>query len=160
LGIALVCANAILAVAPAHAQSGYPDRPVRIVLPYGPGGVADVTTRIVGQRLSERLGQQFVIEDKAGPRRHIAVPAGLASTPRGYTLMMTGNNNAIAKSLFKALPYDPLRDFAPISTMAFFEMLIATRIGSPLKSVADVVAAARANPDRFNFGTVLPGSTQ
>jgi putative tricarboxylic transport membrane protein len=159
-GIALVGAHAILSAVPAAAQSGYPDRPVRIVLPYGPGGVADVTTRIVGQRLSERLGQQFVIENKPGAGGIIAVQAGLASPPDGYTLMMTGNNNAIARSLFKALPYDPLRDFAPVSTMAFFEMLVATRTGSPLKSIADVVAAARANPDRFNFGTVLPGSTQ
>ncbi len=146
--------------APACAQSSYPDRPVRIIVPYGPGGVADVTTRIVGQRLSERLGQQFVVENRPGAGGIAAAQAGLAAAPDGYTLTMTGNNNAISMSLFKALPYDPLRDFAPISTMAFFDMLIATKAGSPLKTVADVIAAVRANPERFNFGTVAPGSTQ
>jgi putative tricarboxylic transport membrane protein len=160
VAVALCVASGLPRPQSACAQSAYPDRPVRIMVPYGPGGVADVTTRIVGQRLSERLGQQFVIENRPGAGGILASQAGLAAPADGYTLTMTGNNSAIAKSLFKSLPFDVLRDFAPISTMAFFEMLIVTRANSPLKTVQDVVAAARANPEGFNFGTVAPGSTQ
>lgn len=160
LGATAACACDVLAHGPARAQSGYPDRPVRIIVPYGPGGVADVTMRIVAQKLSERLGQQFIVENRPGAGAIIAAQAGLSAPPDGYTLSMTGNNHAISASLFKTLPYDTLRDFAPISTTTFFDILIATRAGSPLKTVQDVVAAARADPAHFNFGTVAPGSTQ
>jgi tripartite-type tricarboxylate transporter receptor subunit TctC len=160
LAAAVIGATAVLAHDPVWAESGYPDHPVRIIVPYGPGGVADVTMRIVAQKLSERLGQQFIVENRPGAGAIIAAQAGLSALPDGYTLSMTGNNHAISASLFKALPYDTLRDFAPISTTTFFDVLIATRAGSPLKSVKDVVAAARADPAHFNFGTVAPGSTQ
>ncbi len=152
--------DGVLTRDPAWAQSGYPDRPVRIIVPYGPGGVADVTMRIVAHKLSERLGQQFIVENRPGAGAIIAAQAGLSAPPDGYTLSMTGNNHAISASLFKALPYDTLRDFAPISTTTFFDILIATRAGSRLKTVTDVVSAARADPAHFNFGTVAPGSTQ
>jgi tripartite-type tricarboxylate transporter receptor subunit TctC len=160
LAAAVIGATAVLAHDPVWAESGYPDHPVRIIVPYGPGGVADVTMRIVAQKLSERLDQQFIVENRPGAGAIIAAQAGLSTLPDGYTLSMTGNNHAISASLFKALPYDTLRDFAPISTTTFFDVLIATRAGSPLKSVKDVVAAARADPAHFNFGTVAPGSTQ
>jgi tripartite-type tricarboxylate transporter receptor subunit TctC len=160
LGLAAIAAAGCDAARSAHAEGAYPERPVRIIVPYGPGGVADVTTRIIAQRLSERLTQQFIVENRPGAGGIVAVQAGLSGAPDGYTLSLTGNNNAISTSLFKALPYDALRDFAPISTVAFFDMLIATRAGSPLKSVADVIAAVRTNAGGFNFGTVAPGSTQ
>jgi tripartite-type tricarboxylate transporter receptor subunit TctC len=159
-GTMAACALGVLAHVPARADSGYPDRPVRIIVPYGPGGVADVTMRIVAQKLGERLGQQFIVENRPGAGAIIAAQAGLSAPPDGYTLSMTGNNHAISASLFKTLPYDTLRDFAPISTTTFFDILMATRAGSPLKTVQDVVAAARADPAHFNFGTVAPGSTQ
>jgi len=160
LGAMAIGTDGVLARDPAWAQSGYPDRPVRIIVPYGPGGVADVTMRIVAHKLSERLGQQFIVENRPGAGAIIAAQAGLSAPPDGYTLSMTGNNHAISASLFKALPYDTLRDFAPISTTTFFDILIATRASSPLKTVTDVVSAARADPAHFNFGTVAPGSTQ
>jgi tripartite-type tricarboxylate transporter receptor subunit TctC len=156
----VVALQGSMAASPARAQSGYPARPVRVIVPYGPGGVADVTTRIVAQSLSDRLGQQFIVENRPGAGGIVAAQAGLAAAPDGYTLSLTGNNNAISTALFKSLPYDALRDFAPISTLAFFDLVIVTRAGSPLKAVPDIVAAERANPGRFNFGTVAPGSTQ
>ena len=160
VGIVVFWLSAFLAPIAAQAQSGYPDHPVRIIVPYGPGGVADVTTRIIAQRLSEKLGQQFVVENRPGAGGIVAAQAGLSAPPDGFTLSLTGNYNAISMSMFKSLPYDILRDFAQISTLAYFDMMIATRANSPLNNVKDILAAARTNPGRFNFGSVAPGSTQ
>ena len=129
-------------------------------MPYAAGGVADVGMRILGEKLSSRLNAQFVIENRPGAGGVIAAQAGAAAAPDGYTLLMTGNNNAIAAALFKALPYNILTDFSSVSTAAFFDLLIVTRAGSPLHSLQDVIAAARANPGKLNFGTINPGSTQ
>jgi tripartite-type tricarboxylate transporter receptor subunit TctC len=147
---------------PAAAQStaGYPNHPVMLIVPYGAGGVADVGMRILGEKLSARLKQQFVIENKPGAAGIVAAQAGATAAPDGYTVLMTGNNNAIAASLFKTLPYNILTDFASVSTASFFDLLIVTRAGSPLHSLRDLVAAAKANPGKLNIGTTLPGSTQ
>ncbi len=147
---------------PAVAQNaaGYPNHPVVLIVPYGAGGVADVGMRLLGEKLGARLKQQFVIENRPGAAGIVAAQAGAAAAPDGYTLLMTGNNNAIAASLFKKLPYDILTDFASVSTAAFFDLLIVTRAGSPLHSLADLVAAAKANPGKLNIGTIVPGSTQ
>jgi tripartite-type tricarboxylate transporter receptor subunit TctC len=131
-----------------------------LIVPYGAGGVADVGMRILGAQLTERLKQQFVIENRPGAAGIVAAQAGATAAPDGYTLLMTGNNNAIARALFKKLPYDILTDFASVSTAAFFDLLVVTRAGSPLKSVKDVIAAAKANPGKINIGTIVPGSTQ
>jgi tripartite-type tricarboxylate transporter receptor subunit TctC len=145
---------------PAAAQSDYPNRPVMLIVPYGPGGVADVGMRILGDKLSGLLKQQFVIENRPGAGGITAAQAGASAAPDGYTTLMTGNNNAIAESLFDKLPYNILTDFASVSTAAFFDLLIVTRAGSPLKSVGDVIAAAKASPGKLNIGTIVPGSTQ
>ena len=120
-----------------RSQSDYPNRPVVLLVPYGPGGVADVGMRMLGDKLSSRLHQQFVIENRPGAAGIVAAQAGAAAAPDGYTLLMTGNNNAIAAALFKSLPYNILTDFASISTAAFFDLLVVTRAGSPLHSVQD-----------------------
>jgi tripartite-type tricarboxylate transporter receptor subunit TctC len=146
--------------APAQAASDYPNRPVMLIVPYSAGGVADVGMRILGEKLSSRLHQQFVIENRTGAAGIVAAQAGASAAPDGYTLLMTGNNNAIAASLFSKLPYNVLTDFASVSTAAFFDVLIVTRAGSPLHSVSDIIAAAKANPGKLNIGTIVPGSTQ
>jgi tripartite-type tricarboxylate transporter receptor subunit TctC len=146
--------------APADAQSGYPNRPVRILVPYGPGGVADTTVRLLAQKLNERLGQQFVIENRPGAGGILAAKAGASAPPDGYTLALTGNGTAISKSLFKSLPYDVLRDFKSVSVMAWLDLTIATKADGPLKTVSDIVAAAKKDPGKLNFGTIAPGSTQ
>jgi tripartite-type tricarboxylate transporter receptor subunit TctC len=156
--VALVLLGAV--AAPGWAEPGYPTRPVRIIVPYGPGGVADTTTRILAQKLSEHFGQQFVIENRPGAGGIIAAKTGAAAAPDGYTLTLTGNGSAISKSLFKSLPYDVLRDFKPISVMAWLDLLIVTKSGGPLNSVGSIIAAAKANPGKLNFGTIAPGSTQ
>ncbi|HEY1542972.1 MAG TPA: tripartite tricarboxylate transporter substrate binding protein [Xanthobacteraceae bacterium] len=138
----------------------YPVRPVMLIVPYAAGGVADTGMRILADKLSAKLGQQIVVDNRPGAGGIIAAKAGSSAAPDGYTLLMTGNNNAISAALFKSLPYNILTDFASVSTVSFFDLLIVTRAGSPLRSMADVVAAARANPGKLNIGTINPGSTQ
>jgi tripartite-type tricarboxylate transporter receptor subunit TctC len=152
----------MLTAAPSAAQtaSPYPTHPVMLIVPYSAGGVADVGMRILADKLSQRLHQQFVIENRPGAAGIVAAQTGAAAAPDGYTLLMTGNNNAIAVSLFNKLPYNILTDFASVSTASFFDLLLVTRAGSPLHSVADVVNAAKANPGKLNIGTIVPGSTQ
>ena len=160
---AIAAALSVLATAlPLRAlgDSDYPTRPVTLIVPYGAGGVADVGMRIIGDKLSSKLGQQFVVENRPSAGGVVAAQAGASAAPDGYTLLMTGNNTAIAAALFKSLPYNVLNDFASVSTAAFFDLLIVTRAGSPLKSVQDIIAAARADPGKLNIGTINPGSTQ
>jgi tripartite-type tricarboxylate transporter receptor subunit TctC len=144
----------------AQAQNDYPNRPVSLIVPYAAGGVADVAMRLLGDRLSTRLGQQFVIENRPGAGGIVAAQAAAAAPGDGYTLLMTGNNTAIAAALFKALPYNVFTDFASISTASFFDLLVVSRAGSPLHSIAEMIAAARASPGKLNIGTINPGSTQ
>jgi putative tricarboxylic transport membrane protein len=147
-------------VAPASAEPGYPSRPVRIIVGYGPGGVADVTMRMLAQKLSEQLGQQFIIDNRPGAGGILSHRAVLSAPADGYTLVVSGNGSAITKSLFKSLPFDILTDFTSISVTAFLDLLLATRTDGPLRSVNDIIAAAKANPGKLNFGTIAPGSTQ
>ena len=160
---ALLTIAALLAVAfsaTTAAQTDYPNRSVQLIVPYGAGGVADTGMRILTQQLTGLLKQPFVVENRPGAGGIVAAKTGASAVPDGYTLLMTGNNSAISTGLFKALPYDILADFASISTVSFFDLLIVTRAGSPLTSVQDVVTAARASPGRLNIATTNPGSTQ
>lgn len=158
--LALVAIISAAIASPAQAQSDYPNRPVHLIVPYGPGGVADVGMRILGDKLSGYLHQQFVIENRPGAGGIVAAKAVSGAAPDGYTLLMTGNNNAISVGLFNSLPYNILTDFASVSTTSFFDLLIITRAGSPLKSLQDLIKAAKARPGKINIGTINPGSTQ
>jgi len=148
------------AILPARAQSDYPNRPIHLIVPYGPGGVADVNMRLVADKLSNRLQQPFVVENRPGAGSIVASKAVATAAPDGYTVLMTGNNSTIAAALFEALPYNILTDFASTSTTGFFDLLVVTRASSPLKSIQDFVNAARANPGKLNIATTAPGSTQ
>ncbi len=152
--------SVLVVVVPANAQTEYPNRPVQLIVPYGAGGIADVGMRILADKLTGRLKQQFVVENRPGAGGIVAAKAGASAAPDGYTTLMTGNNNAISAALFKSLPYNVLTDFASTSTTSFFDLLIVTKAGSPLKSVQDIVKAARANPGKLNVATINPGSTQ
>src|SRR5215831_19205304 len=134
-----------LAALPAH-PAEYPNHPVQLIVPYGAGGVADAGMRIVAEKLSVILKQPFVIDNRPGAGGIVAAKAGASAPADGYTLMMTGNHNAIATALFKSLPFNVLTDFTPTSITSFFDLLIVTRSASPLKSVKDVITAARASP--------------
>jgi tripartite-type tricarboxylate transporter receptor subunit TctC len=152
--------STIAMIVTARAQSDYPNRPVQLIVPYGAGGIADVGMRILADQLTGRLKQQFVVENRPGAGGIVAAKAAASAAPDGYTVLMTGNNNAISASLFKSLPYNILTDFASTSTTSFFDLLIVTRADSPLHSVEDIVKRARANPRTLNIATINPGSTQ
>ena len=138
----------------------YPSKPVRIIVPYGAGGIADVTMRLVAKQLSAHFDEQFFVDNRPGAGGIVAMKAVQEVQPDGYTLFMIGGGLTIAKALFKSLPYNIETDFAPISTTASYGLLIATKAGSPLKTVKDIIAAAKANPGKLNFGTINAGSTQ
>jgi tripartite-type tricarboxylate transporter receptor subunit TctC len=157
--IALVLA-ACLAATHAAAQTGYPNKPVRIVVPYGPGGIADVTMRLVADHMSTKLGQQFYIENKPGAGGIIGMQSALQAPADGYTMTMIGGGLTIAKALFKHLPYDIEKDVQPVSTTASYGLMMVTGADSRFKSVADFIAAAKAKPGSLNVGTINAGSTQ
>jgi putative tricarboxylic transport membrane protein len=162
--LSIVCATsfalvAAAGVAPAGADT-YPSKPVRIIIPYGPGGIADVTMRLVAQNLSKRFGQQFFIENRPGAGGVVGLQAAREAPADGYTLVMVGGGLTIAKALFKSLPYNIETDFTPISTTAFYGLVITARTGSPYKTIKDVIADAKARPGTLNFGTINAGSAQ
>jgi tripartite-type tricarboxylate transporter receptor subunit TctC len=145
---------------PAHAQQNYPNRPVRLIIPFGPGGIADITSRLIAERLGERLGQRFVIENQPGAGGVTAARSALAAAPDGYTLALLTNGTAISVPLFKSLPFDPLTDFTPVSSFAYFDFIFATNADARYRSLAEVIAAARARPGALNIGTINVGSSQ
>ena len=158
--LVVALAIAVASIVPARAEAPYPNRPVRIVVPFGPGGFADYTVRILGEKLTERTGAQVVIENRPGAGGIIAANAVLASPPDGYTLFLLSSGIVLSKSLLKTMPFDPVTAFSPISTMAFFDLLLLVRADSPLHTLKDALDAARANPQKFDVGTISPGSTQ
>jgi putative tricarboxylic transport membrane protein len=159
----LLCLAAIVgsaAIDVARSEPGFPTKPIRISVPYGAGGVGDLTVRLLAQKLTERTGQQAVIENRPGAGGLLSAKAVLEAPADGYTLGLFGNGQAISMSLFKSRPYNVLTDLTFVSITARFEMLLAVKADSPLKTLQDVVTAARKNPGKLNFGAVNPGSTQ
>ena len=145
--------------APATAQS-YPAKPIRIVVAYAAGGVADITARLLAQKLSASLGQQVIVDNRPSAGGIIAPEMVAKAEPDGYTLLHTTYGHAVSVALFKSLPYDLERDFAPVSPMGSFEILVLANKSSPLNNVQDLVRAANAAPDKINVGTVSIGSGQ
>jgi tripartite-type tricarboxylate transporter receptor subunit TctC len=150
----------IAAAHPAWAQAKYPDRPVRLVVPFAAGGVADSTARIVAEKLAEKLGQRFYVENQPGAGGITAARTALGAPADGYTLIMLTNGTAVSVSLFEKLPFDPVKDFSPVSSLGFFDFAFVTSVASGFKTLADFVAAARAKPGALNVGTINVGSTQ
>jgi tripartite-type tricarboxylate transporter receptor subunit TctC len=149
-----------VAVQPALAQARYPDRPIRLIVPFGPGGLADVTARVVGEKVGQLLGQQMVIVNQPGAGGVSAARAALGSPADGFTLMLFTNGTAISVPLVKELGYDPLAQFLPVSSLGFFDFLLLTNAEQNYRSLADLLAAARAKPGAINIGTINVGSSQ
>jgi tripartite-type tricarboxylate transporter receptor subunit TctC len=156
----LIVSLAALVAAPGAMAQAYPTKPIKIIVPYGPGGVADIAARVLAQRMSETMGQQVLVDNRPSAGGIIASDAVAKAAPDGYTLLFMTNGNAVSASLFKTLPYDTVNDFAPISTVGFFDILVLVNPDSPFKSAADLVAYGKANPGKLNFGSVSIGSTQ
>ena len=149
----LMLASVPLMNSPLVAQAAWPTKPVRVLVPFGAGGVADITARIVTERLGDKLGQRFVIENQPGPGGINAARATLAGGNDGHTL-------ALSVNMFKDLRFDPVKDFVPISTLGFFDFILATNGASRYKTLKDFIDYGKANPGAMNVGTVIVGSTQ
>lgn len=142
------------------AQVRWPEKPIRVIVPFGPGGLADVTMRVVGEKLGERLGQQVVIVNQPGAGGTAAARAVLSAPADGYTLALLTNGTAIAVPLMASLGYDPVADFRPVSSLGFFDFLLITSADQPYRTLGDLIAAAKAKPGTLNLGTINIGSTQ
>lgn len=158
--LALALALPVGAISSAKAQVKYPAGPVRIILPFAAGGVADITARLVADRLSEKMGQRFVIENMPGAGGVAAARAVLQAPADGQTLALFSNGTAISVPLFKQLRFDPVNEFVPVSTLGTFDFLFVTAADAPYKTLDDLLKFARANSGLANIGTVIAGSTQ
>lgn len=144
----------------ARGQARFPDRPVTLLVPFGPGGIPDLTARAVAEGMARTLGQPVVVENKPSAGSIVASQAVAAARPDGHTLLLMSNGNAVSVGLFRKLPYDTLKAFSPITTLGYFDLGLFVPAASRFGSLAEVLAHARANPGRLNVGTVAPGSTQ
>jgi tripartite-type tricarboxylate transporter receptor subunit TctC len=158
--LAVLAVVAASAPSPALAQTNYPNRPVRVVVPFAAGGVADSTARIVAEKLAEKLGQRFYVENQPGAGGITAARAALGAAADGYTLIMLTNGTAVSVSLFEKLPFDPVKDFVAVSSLGFFDFAFVTSASSGFKTLAELIAAAKAKPGALNVGTINVGSTQ
>ena len=144
----------------ASGQQAYPSKALKIVVPFGAGGVADLTARTVAQKMGENMGQSIVIENKPGAGGVVATDAVAKSTPDGYTLLLMSNATAVSAGLFKSLPYDAEKDLIPLSVLGTFDIAIVVPQESKFASLADLLAFAKANPGKLNIGSINVGSTQ
>lgn len=135
-------------------------RTIKIIVPFGPGGVADLTAPTVAQKMSDNMGQAVVIENKPGAGGIAAGDTVAKAEADGHTLLLMSNGTAVSAGLFRSLPFDTVKDFAPISSLGFFDIAIVVPQSSPHKTLADFMAFARANPGKLNIGSINVGSTQ
>ena len=138
----------------------YPAKPIRLVVPFGAGGVADLTARIVAQKLGESLGQSVVVDNKPGAGGVVAGDAVAKAAPDGYTLLLMSNGTAVSAGLFKSLPFDTVRDFIPVSTLGTFDLAVVVADNARWRTLGDLLADAKARPGTLNLGTINIGSTQ
>ncbi|MBK9363645.1 MAG: tripartite tricarboxylate transporter substrate binding protein [Rubrivivax sp.] len=157
--LAALAAGAVLPGA-LHAQPRFPERAITLLVPFAPGGIADLTARAVAEHMGRTLGQPVVVENKPSAGSIVASQAVATARPDGHTLLLMSNANAVSVGLFRKLPYDPVKDFAPVSTLGYFDIGLFVAGPSRFATLKDAVAFARANPGRLNVGTIAPGSTQ
>jgi tripartite-type tricarboxylate transporter receptor subunit TctC len=143
----------------AAAAQSYPERPVRLIVPFAAGGPTDVVARLVGQKLSERLGQQFIVENRPGAGGNIAMGLAAKAAPDGYTLLVASTSIAVNPSLYANAPYDPFKDFAPITCAADAPNVLTVHPALPARSVEALIALVTANPGRYSMATSGVGTT-
>lgn len=153
-------ASALLSASLIVNAQGFPTKPIKIVVPFAAGGVADLTARTVGQKMAESLGQAVVIDNKPSAGGIVAGDTVAKADADGHTLLLMSNGTAVSAGLFKSLPFDAQRDFAPVSLLASFDIAVVVADNSPHKSMADLLRFAKANPGKLNIATIAVGSTQ
>jgi tripartite-type tricarboxylate transporter receptor subunit TctC len=157
----LALAGICLAGLPSQAQGTYPERPIRVVVPFAAGSASDIVGRIVLEKMAGDLGHRFVIENQAGASGNLGTAAVARAAPDGYTILISASGPlAVNQSLFRDIGYDPLKDFEPISLLATLPNVIVVNAGQPLRSVADLIAAAKKAPGSLNYGSIGNGSSQ
>jgi tripartite-type tricarboxylate transporter receptor subunit TctC len=156
LGISTLVVSAFVRIGRAQA---YPARPVRMIVPFAPAGTTDISARLIGQWLSERLGQQFVIENRAGANGNIGTEAALKAGPDGYTLLMVDASPTINATLYEKLTFNFVRDAAPVATVARVPFILVVHPSLPAKTLPEFIAYAKANPGKINYGSAGRGST-
>jgi tripartite-type tricarboxylate transporter receptor subunit TctC len=152
------CAAALPAVARIARAQAYPTRPVRIIVGFAPGGVGDITARLIGQSLSERLGQQFIVENRSGASGNIAVEAVVRALPDGYTLLLVSTPNAVNATLYEKLNFNFIRDIAPVAGIMVVPTVMLVHPSVPAKMVPEFIGYAKANPGKINYASVGIGS--
>ena len=155
LAAALLCAS--LRVPPCV---DFPNRTIKIVVGFGAGGLADITSRIVAQKMSDSLGKPVVVENIPGAGGMTAAAAVARGAPDGHMMLLVSGQNAASPALFKSLPYDLASDFAMIATVGVFDLVLVVRNDSPIRNVQDLIAAAKRDPEKFNIATIQFGSIQ
>ncbi|TWA90045.1 Bug family tripartite tricarboxylate transporter substrate binding protein [Bradyrhizobium stylosanthis] len=141
------------------ASAAYPDRPVHWMIGFAAGGPVDIVARIMAQALSDRLGQQFIVENKAGSGGNIAAAAAINAAPDGYTLLFVAPNNAISTSLYKKLPFDFLRDTAPVASIMQLTNMLVVSNAFPAKSVQEFIDYCKANPGKISYASSGNGTS-
>lgn len=144
----------------ARAQGTFPQRPVTLIVPFAPGGIADITARTVAEVMGRNLGQTFVIDNRPSAGSIVASSAVAKSAPDGYTLLLMSNSNALSAGLFKKLPYDVVKDFAPVGVLGVFDLGLFVPANSRFASLRELVAYAKSAPGKLTIGTIAVGSTQ
>ncbi len=152
------CLLVLTLVAPLALAQDYPNKPIRLVAPFSPGGATDVLARIVGQKINERMGQPVVIENRVGAGGNIGAEQVAKSAPDGYTLLMGGVPHAIGATLYAKLGYDMVKDLTPVAEVASFPSVLVLHPSLPAKSVKELIALAKARPGHLNFGSAGNGS--
>jgi tripartite-type tricarboxylate transporter receptor subunit TctC len=153
LGAGSLAATGLFAPQAVAAAEKYPTRPIRLVAAFPAGGAVDTTARIVADWLSNDLGQQVIVENRAGSGGNIGAAAVINSSPDGYTLLFAAPNNAISASLYKKLPFDFLRDTAPVAGIMLLTNIMVVPPSLPVKTVADFIALAKAKPGELSFAS-------
>ena len=151
--LASLCSTTLLA-------QPYPSKPIRLLVPFGPGGVGDITSRAVMQKMSESTGQQIIIDNRPSAGGIVATETVAKSEPDGYTLYLMNNTNAVSAALFKKLPYDTMKDFETVSTIGGFSIVVLVSPDSPAKTIKELISLAKASSGKFNIGSINIGTTQ
>jgi tripartite-type tricarboxylate transporter receptor subunit TctC len=151
-----------VAVSAGHvqAQTKYPEKAITLIVPFGPGGIADLTARAVAQAMTATLKQTIVVDNRPSAGSIVGSTAVAKAQPDGYTMLLMSNGNAVSQTLFKKLPFDVMNDFAPVGTLGFFDLAVFVSAESRFKTMREVTAYAKANPGKLTIGTIAPGSTQ
>ncbi len=160
VGMAAVALLATLVNSNAWTQVNYPSRPVVITHGFGAGGNADAVARILAEPLGDRLGQRMIVEPAPGAGGNLASSRVAKATPDGHTLILLTGGHSVSAALYKSLAFDPVDDFQMLSTTVYFPFVIAVKSDSPIKSLGDLIARAKADPGRINYSSVGVGSTQ